>query len=425
MAGHREIDSKNMDELTLIRQAQEGVKKALAVLRDRYSNEVDCCIRRHATSDAHVEAIAQAAWEDLQLKLSVYDPDHLPFPTFVKQRTSFIMLKHYAAPERRDAVLIETLSRELREVIPVLELDEECAELLLVLRIQADDREAFNQVWACHEKAILGRIRGCIRGRIRPREDVIEVAKEIRDETYIALSNALKKSYDPNIGRFRPFAQGYAENLTDHFFAQRWKVSNREPSIADITPKGSQDNDPQAWETRIPAPGQTVEEILIKEEAAKRRWQIVFNSSSPPHQVIIFGFNRLLGQRPRAIVTQLSNDILRTLETRLEQDLMEDTLCGENVIADCFQKLRKDMNVTFGSLVQHPKTRAVHKALLQRITGDTVLREFYTTEDDPEDDIRKWSNNVLKSVKEKLLEEILGSFPEKPLREKRPGDTQT
>lgn len=143
----------------------------------------------------------------------------------------------------------------------------------------------------------------------------------------------------------------------------------------------------------------------------ERLLHVAFNSSSPLQQVIIFGFNKLLQWTPREIVAGLSGFPIRDLEASLEQKLVETRGYSQKGITDCFQKLRRNMDAVFGTLVQHPKTRELHKALLHRITGDIVLREFYSSEQEAEGNVDQWVNNVWKDVRVKMLEDDLSPSP--------------
>jgi hypothetical protein len=210
--------------------------------------------------------------------------------------------------------------------------------------------------------------------------------------------------YNPSRSRFRTYAKSYAENQVKQFYTRKRKIREGELFGSDLTPAGDAEKDTATWEASIPDPRSSVEATLISVEQANRLLQTTFNSTSPPHQVLIFGFDRLLKWPPRRIVAELSDLTLRTLETQLEEDLVDIIGLGPTIIRDCLRKLRDDMHATFGVLVSHPKTREAHQTLLGRVTGDIVLRELYTKEDDPEDNVAKWANNAWRNIRVRMLE---------------------
>ena len=154
-----------------------------------------------------------------------------------------------------------------------------------------------------------------------------------------------------------------------------------------------------------PDPARSAEEDLIQYEQARRLLRVSFSLSSPPHQLVIFGFNRLLGWKPRDIVREFSANLLSELEVKLENEFIEVNPYDEEFVRNCFSRLRQCMGIVFGSLVSHPKARQVHVDLLDKKAGSIPLRDFYVPQHDREDDVAKWSNNIWKSVRMRMLEE--------------------
>jgi hypothetical protein len=161
--------------------------------------------------------------------------------------------------------------------------------------------------------------------------------------------------------------------------------------------------------TRLPEPEDprcSAEDELIQYEEAARLLRATFSLPSPPHQLVVFGFNRLLAWKPRDIAKSLSPFRLSELEVRLEDDFVAVNPYDDDFVRGCFRGLRYGMEVTLGYLVSHPKARQAYSSLLERVTGSIVLCEFYDMEHDPEDSVCKWSNNVWKSLRIRMLEEL-------------------
>jgi hypothetical protein len=155
MSPHREGDVEPIDEPTLATHERQEHAAAMAALHAQHGEAVMRQIQRYATSDDHAEAIAQEVWNDLRRRCISGDLPPLPLHAFVEHLTLLMMVKYYSAPERRDTALTITLNHALQDMRSSPKLDEECAELLLVLRAQAGDVEAFNAWWERYEKVIV------------------------------------------------------------------------------------------------------------------------------------------------------------------------------------------------------------------------------------------------------------------------------
>lgn len=265
-------------------------------------------------------------------------------------------------------------------------------ETALIRQANAGDSDAFNRLWSDHQMALFGFIRWQVRC-----PDADRIAREILADSYLFLRSHIS-DYDPNRSRFRTFARLHADSL-------RKKRLRRGREIPVSWVSDPDQDDPS---TRLPEPRDprcSAEDELIQYEEATRLLRVSFSLSSPPHQLVVFGFNRLLGWKPRDIVKHLAPLRLSELEVRLENDFVEVSPYDEDFVRSCFSGLRQCMEVALGSLVSHPKARQAYSSLLERVTGSIVLCDFYDAEHDPEDSVCKWSNNVWKSLRIRMLEE--------------------
>jgi hypothetical protein len=64
-----------------------------------------------------------------------------------------------------------------------------------------------------------------------------------------------------------------------------------------------------------------------------------------------------------------------------------------------FAPLRQRMTRTLGEVVKEPRTRQTHKELLDRIVGDTTLRQYYTQAHNPTANISHWCESVYKRAR--------------------------
>jgi hypothetical protein len=236
------------------------------------------------------------------------------------------------------------------------------------------------------------------------------VAEDLLTTLWLLLWDEGKQHHKKGIERYGPFKARFAASVryyADRVQKQYHSSGSKEIIASALAASDAEGDNIPAWIDRVPDPGLPVEVHSINTADARRLLRAMGHSTSPPHQVVIFGLNRLLAWKPREIVTELSADFLRRLETRLEHDLAQAMPLAWHETAGGLQRLRQNMEVPFGIVVRHPKTREAHVALLERTTGDIVLREFYTMDGNPEDDVARWSHNVWRGIRIMLLEEEL------------------
>jgi hypothetical protein len=334
------IDCPSTDEADLLRHAQEGRREAIAALQIRYSDRITRCIQQYAASAEHISAIAAVAWKEVQRQIPNYTPAQTHFTDVVDVRTKLTILRYYGFPGRWSAAIVDTVSRELQEAPSEIRPENELAELLLVMRAQQGDDEAFKQLWERHSKIVFGFL------RVRVGD---EIARDILSTLWLFLRDGSKTNpnqkgldrFDPFRARFATFVKYYA----DHYRKQYYARGGKEILPGEIEDPDGKGENFSSWVANTLDPSQSVEERLLRAEAARRLLRALGNSTSPPHQVVIFGFNRLLEWKPREIVGELSSDLLRWLETRLERDLAQDMLLARHEITHNFQTLRQNMDM--------------------------------------------------------------------------------
>jgi hypothetical protein len=124
----------------------------------------------------------------------------------------------------------------------------------------------------------------------------------------------------------------------------------------------------------------------------------IFAHPTPPHQLIAFGFVKLLKQRPGEIKANLSNTPLRELGQKLEDEYLKTSQLPEDPVRSCFQPLCVTMDRRLDEAVKNKQARRIYAALLDRIVGETSLRDYYRGS--PEENILRWCD----AVEEALLE---------------------
>ncbi len=379
-------------EAELIRLAATGDMEAFRQLQTRYSETVRRCLQDEPCRPGDLQEMTDKTWVDIRRNMPRVEQAHAAFSAFVEYRARLTKLKHYTAPKLRNHELTEILIRGLQDHAHAMHPDNEREELLLIIQAQAGDSDSFNRLWSDHEEVLFGFIRWQVRG-----PDADRTAREILADSYLFLRSHIS-DYDPNRSRFRTYAKLQVDSLRRKHLRRR-----REIPVSWVSDPDQED--PATRLPEPPAPNRSVEDELIQYEQACRLLRVTLSLSCPPHQLVVFGFNRLLGWKPRDIVKELSDHPLSVLEARLENDFVGMSPYDEEFVRDCFRGLRQSMGFSYGSLVSHPKARLVHGALLDRRTGSILLRDFYAAVHDPEDSVTKWSNNVWKSVRIRMLED--------------------
>ena len=133
---------------------------------------------------------------------------------------------------------------------------------------------------------------------------------------------------------------------------------------------------------------ETLEEVLVH--------------GGPPHERIVFGFNRLLQWLPSEMTWIFSNLTLGDLERRLEATYGEET--GSSLgTAETFRRLRLDLQQTNGAFLRRrqPPSSA---SLLHQIAASTQLREYFIgeTQEAHQREISNWVQQVRRRVLHRL-----------------------
>ena len=231
----------------------------------------------------------------------------------------------------------------------------ETDETKLIERARRGDRAAFEVLYARHQRQVRGFI------RIRASNDTN--TREIAHLTWLTVWQKLP-TYDQSRSSFPTFVKYWASLVLLRSY------------------------EAQGLRRKV--------EVLFSEFISR----FPDHDSSPPHQLIAFGFAKLLAWPPRKIVTELSEVRLKTLAERLESEYISTSQLPEERVRPYFKQLRKDLGRRFREAAKDPRTRSLHSHLLHRIVGETTLQEYYTggTDEQYAADITKWWDAVRRRV---------------------------
>lgn len=141
----------------------------------------------------------------------------------------------------------------------------------------------------------------------------------------------------------------------------------------------------------------------------------IFPQCGPPHQLLSFGFNRLLShwrKKPKLISEELSDEILYNLTDLFIQDFIKE-IHKENpdtsihslydfFIKEYFQPLKECLHKLVVDVLSDRDDKSRYQVDLKKITGETLLMDYYTGK--PEKHISDWTDKVMKRLT-KLWEE--------------------
>ncbi|HEV7405526.1 MAG TPA: sigma factor [Chthoniobacteraceae bacterium] len=254
----------------------------------------------------------------------------------------------------------------------------------LISQAQLGDPGAFNGLVQRYEK----RLRGILAPLIFNEEDAKDVAQEI----WITVKSTLSK-FDPQHGlQFGTWLSRTARWRSVDFLRKKYRSENLQTALEREPPAAEA---PESW---VPT------ERLFREFL-----RATFGGPSPPHQLLAFGFAKLLEWKPRRIVDELSGVPLGKLALQLEQIYGRVSAVPAEELRPCFLRLEGAMGVTFeqaiGPLTEDNKTwttyRQARPELLRAVVGETTLGNFYTGV--PEHNIVQWWDAVFRRVRKELL----------------------
>jgi DNA-directed RNA polymerase specialized sigma24 family protein len=238
--------------------------------------------------------------------------------------------------------------------------------------------------------------------RVQCRED----AAEIEQDTWIEVQAKLAL-YDPDRASFIAFLKSHAHWKMVEYYRRKCARHRVEILLTDV-PRARLQHDEGSQTAGIPelseAPTPSPECILILRKEIERFLGITFSSSLPPHQLIVFGFAKLLEWRPREVVKELSKRSLRDLEKQLEAEYLQIVPMRETIARECFKPLREKMDYRLDKAIMDFNTRSLYKHLLDSIVGETILCDYYTNPVRPENNIASWCGDVKKRILPKILE---------------------
>lgn len=262
----------------------------------------------------------------------------------------------------------------------------------LIKRAKQRDNKAFDKLYALHEEAV----RGFIRVRVYSDADAQDLAQKVRHEIYEKIA-----AYNPGYGEFRAFVIRRAWfRVMDYYRHHPGEllVGDLVERFPEFEHETEEDLIAHFASAFSPSPEDEAIRVEQHSKVYAELLRLTFHGSSPPHQLIVFGFI-LLEWKPREVVAELSDSVLRKLEESLETEYVKTSQLPADSIKHCFAQLRTNMDDEFREVVREPRTLETYPGLHDRIVGDTILRDYYTGKKKGQaDEISAWCFQVKQRV---------------------------
>lgn len=236
-------------------------------------------------------------------------------------------------------------------------------DLNLIKKAVKGNPKSFSQLYEKYHRAI----RGFIASRCPNDEDVNDLEQDI----WIHINKKLDR-YDPEKGAFYTFVKKSAHfKILDYY---ETLYINEE--LEDNTPAVEGHN----------------AEKEEREEVYRTFLSLTFSKGGPPHQLIAFGFNKLLKKGPKKLVAKHTDVLLTKLSEVLILSYIEQSFIPENKVRECFQTLRIQMDKRVREVLEKHDSLEKYQKIMDKKVGNTCLKDYYGK--NPEHNIADWSNKV-------------------------------
>lgn len=323
----------------------------------------------------------------------------------------------------------------------------------LIELAKAGDQEAFDELWSRYQEPLLGVIKSSAT------EVPFHEAEGYLGKLYLIVRRRIA-GYRPEDSSFMGFLRYTARR-------EQWRYLNEDREPGPKRPKGGGSGQGPGGNFSVRSlddpdrPGEPADRQDSTDPASRlfkrQLWTRIFALDSPPHQLIVFGFNRLLQWTPAEIAgsrrtarptaagsaegpypkaasaashvpaapeaasgragPSVTDDLwirpLRKLRDLLERPLYADEY--EPPADSALAPLTPKMDQSLDTVLTQARDRGAYKALLQKLTGDLALEDYAeaTSYPTPEENVTRWVANVIRAlVQRRVLDEFRPSMRE-------------
>ncbi len=272
-------------------------------------------------------------------------------------------------------------------------------ETRLIQTAQRGSEEAFHKLWETYEKALLGYIIPRLSQSQRTDPDI---AHDIVQDTWLEVRKIIHY-YSPDRGPFHNFVKRRANLVLLRHLSKRKRRLDIEMLLYEF-PELREEEELRNIIEEMSDYDYSDLEIMILLEMYRALLEITFRDGGYPHQLIAFGYNKLIDDwGPQRIVDELSDELLESLEKKLEEGYILESMLPEDDVRGCFQPLRKKLKKKVDAVIM--KTDSSSRKLLWKIlsefVGETMLQSYYGNR--PEANIADWSNKVKVRIRTAIM----------------------
>ncbi len=277
----------------------------------------------------------------------------------------------------------------------IKEKDEDVLKLIKGF-LNKGDEKSFEKLYLRYKKSIRGYITGrCFwigqNVKDKKEKDVDSRIKDIEQDTWKEVAGKVA-TYDPGKASFYTFVCYWANIMIKRYLSKTAK----ETPVSDLKVQDSEETD-EEFLGRLNSQIQvfSFDECL---ERYSRFLEITFSQGGPPHQLITFGFNKLISNwGPQEIVKELSSVPLQELIEKLISNYGEESELPAYIVKDCFKPLKDKMDKKVRETLEDEVSRNTYIRITEDKVGKTVLKNYYGK--DPEHSISDWSDKVMKRIR--------------------------
>jgi len=264
------------------------------------------------------------------------------------------------------------------------------SEMALVEEAVRGRQSSFDQLHSLYEREVLG----YLRARCPRTED----AQDIAQETWVEALRRIDQ-FNPARGNFSAFLKYWAG-----IAALRWQRKKKNTfeqtllfsELASRCPEALKEEGIEAIASSVREARPDPEQMFASFEQYSSLLRITFKTPSPPHQLLVFGFCKLLDWKPQRLVRELSDMVLSELEDRFERAYLNEVPEERSLVNEAMRALRVSMGRTLAGAVTDPTTLSTYKELASQPIGGTRLRDYYRG--DPEQNVSHWVYAVRRRV---------------------------
>lgn len=264
-------------------------------------------------------------------------------------------------------------------------------ELDLIKKASDGDEEAFGKLYKNYKNSIKGYISSHLVDS--------SYTEDTEQDTWSKISQIIS-DYDSKKGSFYSFVHYWARIMvlrknSENF--KRWKGQ----LLLDFPDKGDSESGEESIERKSFNPLDISPEEFL--ERCEEYLKVTFNSGGLPHQLIAFGFNKLLtGWSPKEVVRELSPKRLKKLTEKLIADYKDESKLPDYIVIRIFKPLKEKMKEKLKSILGRRDSKDLYQKLLNKIVGLTKLKDYYGK--NPEGNISDWTYKVKERVLRKIEE---------------------